>query len=291
MRESPCARQIVRTGRGDPPRTCERRRAKPIIASVRAMIREWLGSDGGCRVAGNESFRPGAQAVSAALKRARRPRSLAANVSLWAASSITLIRQSVQNTNNVGFIPSWGMRWTMRRSLIEWLFISAAGFFLATVALLAFSSHPSWSAIPLDLAQHRGGHSVYVLIWDGRAGLFNQIDFNSPGSPKPLVVNPRTFIFPKVTANHQFSIPGLAFQFCRFGTGSSIWSLDFSLAIPAVLSLIAAALLFRRLRRAVREIFSFVSSLPDLSHQRSGASRRGRSSSWKSRLIARDEEE
>jgi hypothetical protein len=137
----------------------------------------------------------------------------------------------------------------MRRSLIEWLFISAAGFFLATVALLAFSSHPSWSAIPLDLAQDRRGGSVYVLIRDGRASLFNQIDFNSPGTPKPLVINPQTFIFPKVTANHQFSIPGLAFQFCRFATGVSVWSLDFSLAIPAVLSLIAAALLIRRLRR------------------------------------------
>jgi hypothetical protein len=137
----------------------------------------------------------------------------------------------------------------MRRSLIEWFFLSAAGFFLATVALLAFSSLPSWPATPLELAQDRGGRSVYVLIKDGKASLFNQIDFNSPGSPKALVVNPRTFIFPKATANHQFSIQGLAFQFCRLATGTSIWSLEFSLAIPAVLSLIAAALLIRPLRR------------------------------------------
>jgi hypothetical protein len=137
----------------------------------------------------------------------------------------------------------------MRRSLIEWLFLSAVGFFLATVAVLASSFHPSWPASPLELAQARWGRSVYVLIRDGRASLCNQIDFNSPGSPKPWVVNPRTVFFPKVTAIHQFSIPGLAFQFCRFAKGASVWSLDFSLAIPAVLSSIAAALLIRRLRR------------------------------------------
>jgi hypothetical protein len=137
----------------------------------------------------------------------------------------------------------------MRRSLYEWLFVSAAGFFLVTVSLLALSSHPSWSAIPLDLAQHGRGGSIYVMIWDGRASLFNQIDFSSPNSLKPLVVNPQTYIFPKVTTNNQFSIPGLSFQFCRFTTGASVWSLDFSLAVPAVLSLIAVALLIRRLRR------------------------------------------
>jgi hypothetical protein len=121
----------------------------------------------------------------------------------------------------------------LRRSLTEWLFISAAGFFLVTVALLAFSSHPSWSPIPLDLAQHQRGGSIYVMIWDGRASLFNQVDFSSPNALKPLVVNPQTFIFPKVTTNHQFSIPGLAFQFCQFDLGASVWSLDFSLAIES----------------------------------------------------------
>ena len=137
----------------------------------------------------------------------------------------------------------------MRRSLIEWLFIAAVGFFLAMVALLAISSQPSWSASPFDLTQHGGGRSVYVLIREGRASLSNQIDFDAAGSAKPSVVNPRTVVFPKVTANHQFSMPGLAFQFCQFALGPLVWSLEFSLAIPAVLSLIAAVLLLRRLRR------------------------------------------
>jgi hypothetical protein len=137
----------------------------------------------------------------------------------------------------------------MRRSLIEWFFLSAAGFFLASVALLALSLHSSWQASPFELGRDRSGRGVYVLIRDGKASLANQVDFSSPGSPKPLVVNPRAFIFPKVTANHQFSMPGLAFQFCRLATGVSVWSVEFSLAIPAVLSLIAAALLIRRLRQ------------------------------------------
>jgi hypothetical protein len=145
--------------------------------------------------------------------------------------------------------PSRGVRCTMRRSVTEWLFMSAVGCFLAAVALLACSSHPSWSAYPIEITQDQGGHRVYMLIRDGRASLSNQIDFNSPGSPKPWVVNPRNVVFPKVTANHQFSIPGLAFQICRFTTGTSVWSLDFSLAIPAALSSTAAAILVRLLSR------------------------------------------
>jgi hypothetical protein len=56
----------------------------------------------------------------------------------------------------------------------------------------------------------------------------------------------------EATANHQFSVPALAFQLCRLDHGTSIWSLEFSLAIPALLWLIAAALLGRRLRRSRR---------------------------------------
>ena len=104
--------------------------------------------------------------------------------------------------------PLRGIRWTMRRSLIEWLAISAASLFLGTTALLAFSSHSSWRAAPFELANVQWGGRVYGLVRDGRASLFNQIDFNSSGSPKPLVVNPRAFVFPKATANHQFSVPG-----------------------------------------------------------------------------------
>jgi hypothetical protein len=137
----------------------------------------------------------------------------------------------------------------MRRSLIEWLFIAAVGMFLAMVALLAFSLHHSWTTIPFEVAHIDGGRRVYVLIREGKASLCNQIDFNSPGSPKHLVIDPRTMVFPKVAVNHQFSVPGLAFQFCRFAIGAPIWSMEFSLAIPAVLSLMTAILLIRQLRR------------------------------------------
>jgi hypothetical protein len=140
----------------------------------------------------------------------------------------------------------------MRRSLIEWLFIAAVGMFLTMVALLALSLHHSWTTIPFDVAHIDGSGRVYVLIRDGKANLCNQIDFNSPGSPKPLIIDPRTMIFPKVAVNHQFSVPGLAFQFCRFAIGAPIWSLEFSLAIPAVFALITAIVLIRKLRRGRR---------------------------------------
>ena len=137
----------------------------------------------------------------------------------------------------------------MRRSLIEWLSIAAVGMFLAIVALLAFSLHHSWTTIPFEVAPGDGGRRVYVLVRDGKASLCNQIEFNSPGSPKPLVIDPRRMVFPKVAVNRQFSVPGLAFQYCRFSVGAPIWSMEFSLAIPAVLSLITAILLIRQLRR------------------------------------------
>ncbi len=141
----------------------------------------------------------------------------------------------------------------MKRSLIEWLLISAVGFFLGSVGLLAFSSHPSWSPIPFSLVADNRGSSVYVLIRETKASVFNQIDFNTPGSPKPLVLDPRTLIFPKASVNHELSIPGIAFHYCRMTTGTSVWSLEFSLVIPAVLSCIVTVLLFRRFRRQRRQ--------------------------------------
>ena len=92
-----------------------------------------------------------------------------------------------------------------------------------------------------------------MLIREGKASFFNQIDFNTPESPKPLVLDPRTLVFPKAAANHEFSIPGIAFHYCRMTTGTTVWSLEFSLAIPAVLSCIVTALLFRRMRRKRRQ--------------------------------------
>jgi hypothetical protein len=140
----------------------------------------------------------------------------------------------------------------MRRSLIEWLFIAAVGMFLTMVALLALSLHHSWTTIPFEVAHIDGSGRVYVLIREGKASLCNQIDFNAPGSPRPLVIDPRIMVFPKVAVNYQFSVPGLAFQFCRFAIGAPIWSMEFSLAIPAVFALITAIVLIRKLRRGRR---------------------------------------
>jgi hypothetical protein len=138
----------------------------------------------------------------------------------------------------------------MRRTIVEWLSMLAVGLFVTTVALLAASFHPHWPAEPLGFNLERWGMgSAYVQVRGGTASLFNQIDFESPGSPKPSIVNPRAWIWPSVTGNHQFAIPGLAFQLCRFSTGLAVWSVSFSLAIPAALSLIAAVFLIRRLRR------------------------------------------
>ena len=137
----------------------------------------------------------------------------------------------------------------MRRSFFEWLTLSAAGLCLGTVVVLAASFLPSWPASPIKVADDLKGRNVYLLIRSGKASLCNNIDFDSPDSPKASIIDPRSMIFPKVSSNHQFSIPGFSYQFLWLSTGTSIWSLQFTLAIPAVLWLIATAVLFRQLRQ------------------------------------------
>ena len=146
----------------------------------------------------------------------------------------------------------------MRRSLTEWLSLLAVSLFIATIAVLAASFRADWPAEPLELVSDhwfRPGHwfrdDVYLQVRDGRVTLFNQLDFDSPGYPTPWIVSPRDLQTraSRVIDSHDLPVPGLVFQYARFTTGTTVWSVGFSLAIPATLSLIAAVLLIRRLRR------------------------------------------
>lgn len=92
----------------------------------------------------------------------------------------------------------------MRRTIVEWLSMLAVGLFVTTVALLAASFHPHGPAEPLGFNLERWGMgSAYLQVRGGTVSLFDQIDFESPGSPKPSIVNPRAWIWPSVTGNHQ----------------------------------------------------------------------------------------
>jgi hypothetical protein len=138
----------------------------------------------------------------------------------------------------------------MRRSLTEWLSLLAIGLFFATIAALAASFRADWPGEPLELASDLWfSDDVYVQIRGGRATLFNQLDTDSPGDPRPWIVDPRTIKASRVIGSHDFAVPGFVFQYYRFTTGRPVWSVGFSLAIPATLALIAAVLLIRRLRR------------------------------------------
>ena len=138
----------------------------------------------------------------------------------------------------------------MRRSLTEWLSLLAAGLFFTTLAVLAASFRADWPAEPLELASDLWFRDdVYLQVRDGRATLFNQLDTDSPGDPRPWIVDPRRTRASRVIGSHDLPVPGLVFQYARFTTGTTVWSVGFSLAIPATLSLIAAVLLIRRLRR------------------------------------------
>ena len=143
----------------------------------------------------------------------------------------------------------------MRRSLTEWLALLAAGLFFTTLAVLAASFRADWPAEPLELASDLWFRDdVYLQVRDGRATLFNHLDFDSPGYPTPWIVDPRETRASRVIDSHDLPVPGLVFQYARFSypgvrTGTTVWSVGFSLVIPSALSLIAAVLLVRRLRR------------------------------------------
>jgi hypothetical protein len=128
----------------------------------------------------------------------------------------------------------------------------AVGLFFATIAVLAASFRADWPVEPLELASDRWANDdVYVQVRSGRATLFNRLDSYSPGNPRPWIVDPRTTKPSRVIGRHDLVVPGLVFQYYRFTTGRPVWSVGFSLAIPATLSLITAVLLIRRLQRGL----------------------------------------
>jgi hypothetical protein len=138
----------------------------------------------------------------------------------------------------------------MRRYLTKWLSLAALGLFFASIAVLAASFRADWPAEPLQFESDLWASDfVYVQVSRGRATLFNQLDTGSPGNPRPWIVDPRTIKPSRIIGRHDFAVPGLVIQRYRFTTGRPVWSVGFSLAIPAALSLITAVLLIRRLRR------------------------------------------
>jgi hypothetical protein len=140
---------------------------------------------------------------------------------------------------------------TWRRSLTGWFSLLPAGLFFATIAVLAASFRADWPVEPLELASDLWfSDDVYAQVKRGRATLFNQLDTDSPGDPRPWIVDPRKFKPFRIVRRYDFAVPGLAFQWYRFTTGRPVWSIGFSLAIPATLSLIAAVILIHRSRRS-----------------------------------------
>jgi hypothetical protein len=139
----------------------------------------------------------------------------------------------------------------MGRIITEWLAISAAGAFVLITAIFAASFFPAWPLDPLAIMGDRHG-SVYVQVKRGTITLFSEVDHDSPDAPTPWIVIPRDVIAPKLVSNRQLTVPGLAFQYCRFASGRPVWSLGVSLLIPSVFALVASILIIRRLRRVRR---------------------------------------
>jgi len=131
----------------------------------------------------------------------------------------------------------------MRRAIGVW------GFWFSNLLLLTLLT--LWAASYfIDRSQSciALGYRCFALLRNGRIDLASDLDTNS-GGPEPLVVNPRSIIFPRVVRSGGVTVPGFELHFCSLDGGNALWSLKMSLLIPLAVSLFCVALLFQRLRR------------------------------------------
>jgi hypothetical protein len=133
------------------------------------------------------------------------------------------------------------------RAVIEWGLYLCLGLFLSAVVLLIGSFFPAWPEDCLELHQ-----DVSIQVFRGRMSLGGYVDYDSSGSPRFEVPDPKRIIVPGVKGSGALTVPGFALHYVRFGDGEPWWLVSFSLALPGALSLLASALLYRCLRKIHR---------------------------------------
>jgi hypothetical protein len=135
----------------------------------------------------------------------------------------------------------------MRRVLSEWGFILLAGAFLALSAFWAGSYYLGGSTSHLRIpTTHSVGDNLHVVAGDGSMYLFDQFESDASGNVRPMVVDLKTHIAPKVRRIGRCTIPGLDLRYCQFDPdGYVVWSLRLSLLYPAIVALVGAILCHR----------------------------------------------
>jgi hypothetical protein len=145
----------------------------------------------------------------------------------------------------------------MRRVLSEWGFILSTGAFLALSALWAGSYYVGGSTSHLRIPTSDSvGGDLHVVAGDGSIYLFDQFESDASGNVRPMVVDLKTHIAPKVRRIGHCTIPGLDLRYCQFDPdGYVVWSLRMSLLYPAIVALVGAVL-FHRLGRAESKLWN-----------------------------------
>ncbi len=131
----------------------------------------------------------------------------------------------------------------MRRRILErslWVLIIG---FLGAVSLLAASF-----LIPRSDSFLKVGNRLFAVLRPGWIDLGSDVDTSS-GDPVPSVVDPRRIALPPVSRSGSVNLHGFSMSFCFVRLGPAVWSARISLVVPIVLSLLAIAFVFFRLKR------------------------------------------
>jgi hypothetical protein len=176
----------------------------------------------------------------------------------------------------------------MKRIVLEWGLIFSVGTALTLSALWVFNGFVDRTPAHFQLSLFHDMRDPHVLVGDGRLWFFTQCNLDSAGhveplitelvpagTPKvrhggdasdgvrPLIIDARTWIMPKVRKVGRCTLPGFDLRYCRFASdrhlmwsllptvrldGHMIWSLRLSLLYPIGLSLLGVVWFSWRLR-------------------------------------------
>jgi hypothetical protein len=136
--------------------------------------------------------------------------------------------------------------------VLEWGLILCLGSSLVFFGVWVFSRFFDQSSYHLRIATTGNvQHDLHLLLNDGQLALSNQFGTDSTGRIRPLIVESKMLTRNDILRGDrcgQFTVPGLDLRY-YWNTPAKvfIWSIEQSLLIPALLSLVLTFWLHRRL--------------------------------------------
>ena len=142
----------------------------------------------------------------------------------------------------------------MKRILLEWSLILSSGIAFSLFTLWLVSSFFDRSSYHLKVSTSGNSDGdCHFVLRDGHFSISNDFDVNPAGRAGPLIIDPKSQIKLDVARGdrfRQFTISGLDLRTYWNGRARfRIWSLELSLLIPVLLSLLAGVLFWCTLKR------------------------------------------